>query len=198
MENTASCSYIAFLEDPVDRVIGLYNENCVNHGDDMILHTRDEGKKSCREMDILEFADVIGNAYVKEFASLYWKKLRGVECELNQGGFYEQECESFYRTNDYEATTAILHMTKHVMVFPMSDIVSSLSSLGYLIGGGNFNVKDLGTASLIKPYVAIDPTWKLKVDKSTRTKIAQILRHDMKLYKKAIALYEKEYTSWKP
>ncbi|GMH64630.1 hypothetical protein TrRE_jg53 [Triparma retinervis] len=198
IENTKSCSYISFLENPVDRIIGLYNENCVNHGGDMILHTRDEGKKSCREMDILEFADIIGNAYVKEFASLYWNKLRRVECDLHMGGFYEQECEAFYRTSDFEAARAVLHMTKHVMVFPMSDMIGSLASLGYLIGGGQFNAKELGMSSLMRPYVAIDPNWKLKVDKPMRKKIAQILRHDVKLYSKAMDLYEKEYKSWKP
>jgi len=45
MDDTDKCSYMAFLEDPIDRIIGLYNENCVEYGTDMVLHTRDEGKK---------------------------------------------------------------------------------------------------------------------------------------------------------
>lgn len=153
---------------------------------------------SCREMDILEFADTMGNVYVKEFASLYFDKLPTIDCEINMGGFYEQECAPFYRTSDYELARAKLHVTKHVMVFPMTDLIRGLSSLSYLIADGNFDRQELSKKSVIKPYVPINPNWKVKVSTAKRKKLANILRHDVKLYKHVKETYEKEYKMWKP
>ena len=90
----------------------------------MFLYTREEGKKSCREMDIIEFASAIGNVYVKEFSELYWEKLRSVKCELHEGGFYEQECASFHKTTSYDATRAVQEVRKHVMIFPMLELIN--------------------------------------------------------------------------
>ena len=201
MQDTRTCTYVTFLEEPVNRIIGLYNKNCVERDGDMELYGKDGEKTSCREMDIIQFAEVFGNAYVKEFSSLYVQGGETDKCQVDGGGTYEEECGVVHRTSEYHLAVAILNLKKYVMVFPMNDMLKSFLSLGYLVFNGVLNLDELPPSEVksVRDYISnAQRNWKYTPSKKVRRKLAHILQHDVIFYSEAMDVFKQNYKGWKP
>ncbi|GMH55105.1 hypothetical protein TL16_g03284 [Triparma laevis f. inornata] len=202
------CIYFWTIEEPITRIIGLYNVRCKTYGSlpgiGYKFASDKEGEASCPDISIYDFAKKIGNAYTKEFSLKYMKALqkRESKCDMDEGGSYDEECTpTIEPTTDYMYHKAYMEVMKNVIVFPLNDATRGIASLSYLLGvHDGFDVNEFRNRY---EYSGVPESWN-KNDKyfvptaKQRSKLGKILQHDVKLYNRAMELYESEYKGWKP
>ncbi|GMI00514.1 hypothetical protein TrST_g8101 [Triparma strigata] len=199
-----SCVYIWLAEEPISRMIGLYNLRC-KLGGDYTFAEDPYDSPTCPDADVYEFARKIGNVYTKEFSKKYVRALnmKGTQC-VDEGGSYEEECTpSLEPTTDYMYHKAYMEVMKHVIVVPVTDAVRGVASLSYLLGvKENYDVNKFKNRYKYTGRPGDDEMkggeeyWT--PSKKQREKLAVILQHDVKLYNRAVEIYESKYKGWKP
>jgi len=207
MYNPGGCSYFAFLENPVERMVGLYNVYCKGVETDGVTEElmqfrsgRSPGSTGaqCPDLSIVEFATQFGNVYTKAFSGKYKAFAAKTSCLVNGGRTVEEECGFVAKTTDVEYHKAVKVVSNEVATFIMDEeYADGLRSWARLFGGEEVSSQE-GSQDSYKPYV---PKYKLKMWEYLPTgqeklKLRDLLQHDIKLYARSKEVFRSELKDW--
>jgi hypothetical protein len=203
MGDLATCTHFVFLENPVERVVGLYNQYCkklseAEGGSYMSFADHPAGVKLCPDMTLVQFAKALGNQYVKEFAGIYKEALATAICDKNEGRSFEEECQGQLESqvNEFTYTEAWSVLQNEVMVFVLDKEYSAgFRSLNQLIGSGSYSHDPTNFA----PYYngLGDGKWDYMPTTKQLKSLSEVLKWDIKLYARGKDIFRKQYKDWK-